>query len=93
MHPTGKILIKTCLKGNRDVIFLSNRKGKFKLLGLQENSHPPPPPQFPRLVRHPDLPLRRIMKVVGLLTVTIFFQNKKFTACKVKDKKEETVFK
>ena len=91
MHPTGKILIKTCLKGNRDVIFLSNRKGKFKLLGLQENSHPSP--QFPRLVRHPDLPLRRILKVVGLLTVMIFFQNKTFTACKVKDEKEETVFK
>ena len=32
------------------------------------------------------------MKVVGLLTVMIFFQSKKFTACKIKDEKEETIF-
>ena len=30
--------------------------------------------------------------MVGLLTVMIFFQNKKFTACKIKDEKEETIF-
>ena len=29
--------------------------------------------------------------MVGLLTVIIFFQSKKFTACKVKDEKEETI--
>ena len=32
------------------------------------------------------------MKVVGLLTVMIFFQSKKFTASKIKDEKEETIF-
>ena len=32
------------------------------------------------------------MKVVGLLTVIIFFQSKKFTASQIKDEKEETVF-
>ena len=62
------------------VIFLSNRRGKFKLLGLQRN----PPPQFPRLAGHPDLPMRKILKVVGLFAVMIFFQRKKFTICKVK---------
>ena len=100
MHAAGKIFGKTCLKADRDtffpnmwisryVIFLSNRRGKFKLLGLQGN---PVPSQFPRLVGHPDLPMRKILKVVGLLTVMIFFQSKKFTACKVKDEKEETIF-
>ena len=29
------------------------------------------------------------MRVVGLLTVIIFFQSKKFMACKIKDEKEE----
>ena len=62
------------------VIFLSNRRGKFKLLGLQRN----PRPQFPRLVGHPDLPMRKILKVIGLFAVMIFFQSKKFTICKVK---------
>ena len=32
------------------------------------------------------------MKVVGLLIVMIFFQNKKFAASKIKDEKEETIF-
>ena len=71
------------------MIFLSNRRGKFKLLDLQGD---PPPPQFPRLVGYPDLPMRKTLRVVGLLTVMIFFQSKKFTACKVKDEKEETIF-
>ena len=39
------------------------------------------------------LPMRKILKVVGLLTIMIFFQSKKFSACKVKDEKEETIFK
>ena len=30
--------------------------------------------------------------MVGLLTVMIFFQSKKFTACKIKDEKEEIIF-
>ena len=32
------------------------------------------------------------MKVVGLLTVMIFFQSKKFKAFKIKGEKEETIF-
>ena len=79
-----KFLLKTYLKAIRDlkaffpicrisqyVIFLYNRRGRFKLLDLQGD---PPPPQFP------------------LLTVMIFFQSKIFTACKIKDEKEETIF-
>ena len=101
MNATGKMFVKTCLKAIRNtffvpicgisqyVIFLSNRRGKFKLLDLQGD---PPPPQFPRLVGYPDLPMRKTLKVVGLLTVMIFFQSKHFTACKVKDEKVETIF-
>ena len=63
---------------------------KFKLLGLQGD--PSPPPLFPCLVGHPDLSMRKTLRVVGLLTVMIFFQSKKFTACKIKDEKEETTF-
>ena len=70
------------------MIFLSNRRGKFELLDLQRY---PPPPQFPRLVEYLDLPMRKTLRVFGLLTVTIFFQSKKFTACKVNDEKEETI--
>ena len=36
--------------------------------------------------------MRETQRVVGLLTVMIFFQRKKFRACKIKDEKEETVF-
>ena len=41
MHAAGKIFVKTYLKAIRDtffsqyVIFLSNRRGKLKLLGFQ----------------------------------------------------------
>ena len=52
----------------------------------------PSPPQFPCLVGYPDLPMRKTLRVVGLLTVVIFFQSKKFTAFKIKDEKEETIF-
>ena len=46
---------------------MSNRRGKFKILGLQEDS-----PQSPPLVGHLDLPIRKVlMKVVGLLSVMI----------------------
>ena len=48
--------------------------------------------KFPRLVGYSDLPMRKTLKAVGLLTVTIFFQSKKFTACKIKDEKEEITF-
>ena len=71
------------------VIFLSIRRGKFKLLDLQGD---PPPPQFPRLVGYPDLPMRKTLKVVGLFTLMIFLHSKKFTACKIKDEREETIF-
>ena len=69
---------------------------KFKLLGLQRNLPLPPPsplPQLPSLVEHSDLPMRKILKVVVLLTVLIFPQSKKFAACKVKNEKMETIWK
>ena len=69
------------------VIFLSNRRGMLKLLGLQGD----PPPQFPHLVGHPDLSMRKTLRVVGLLTVMILFQSKIFKACKIKDEKQETI--
>ena len=64
---------------------------------LQGDPAPSPPPphtqsQVPRFVGHPDLPMSKTLRVVGLLAVMIFFQSKKFTACKVKDEKEETIF-
>ena len=99
MHAAGKIFVKTYLKAIRDffpiceishyVIFLSNRRGKSKLLDLQGD---PPPPQFLSLVGYPDLPMRKTLRVVGLFTVMIFFQRKKFTVCKIKDEKEEAIF-
>ena len=70
------------------MIFLTNRRGNFKHLDLQGD---PPPPQFPRLVGYLDLPLRKTVRVAGLLSV-ITSRPKKFTACKIKDKKEETIF-
>ena len=88
MNAAGKILVKTCLKAIRDtliskyVIFLSNRRGKFKLLGLR----------FPRLVGHPNLSVRKTLRVGGLLTAMTFFQSKNFTACKVRDEEVETIF-
>ena len=54
-------------------------------------------PQFPPLVGHPNLTIRKTLRrVLGLLTVmilkgvseSIFFQSNKFTACKVKDEKD-----
>ena len=71
------------------MIFLSNRRGKFKLLDLQGGTSSP---QFPHLVGYLDLAMRKTLRVVGLLTVMIFFQRKKFTACKIKDEKEGTMF-
>ena len=50
------------------------------------------PPQFPRLVGYPDLPMRKTLRVVGPLTIVIFFQSKKFTASQIKDEKDETIF-
>ena len=70
------------------MLFLSNRRGEFKLLDLQGDS---PPSQLPCLVGYPDLPMSKTRMVVGVLTVIILFQRKKITACKIKDKKEETI--
>ena len=101
MHAAGKIFVTTYLKAIRVtfffpicgisqyVIFLSNRRGKFKLSDLQKD---PPPLQFPHLVGYLDIPMRKTLSVVGLLTVVIFFQSKIFTTCKIEDKKEETIF-
>ena len=99
MH-VGKLSVKTYLKAikipflpicgiSQYVIFLSNRRLKFKLLDLQGDHSPP---QFARLVGYPDLSMRKTLTLVGLLTLMIFFQSKKFTAFKVKDEKEEKVF-
>ena len=52
----------------------------------------PPPPQFPQLMGYLDLPMRKILRVVDLLTVIILFQRKKITACKIHDEKQETIF-
>ena len=71
------------------MIFLSNRRGNFKLSYLQGDA---PPPQFLHLVGYPDLPMRKTLRVVGLVTVMIFFQSKTFTACKIEDEKEEAIF-
>ena len=100
MRAAGKIFVKTYLKAIRDfffpicgisqyVIFLSNGRGKCKLLDLQGD---PSPPQFHRLVGYSDLHMRKTLRVVGLLTVMIFFQSKNFTACKIKAEKEEPIF-
>ena len=71
---------------------ISNRRGKFKLSGLQGD----PPPFFP-LAGHLDLPimktLRRVLNLLTIMilkrvTLSIFFQSNKFTPCEVKDEKE-----
>ena len=74
------------------MIFLSNRREKFKLLGFQ-GEHPPPLPSLvPSLsgrswYPHEENPERR-----WSAHCLIFFQTKKLTACKNQDQKEETVF-
>ena len=98
MHAGGKIFVKTYLEVIRDsfaicgisqyVTFLSNRRGKFELLGFQGVL----PLQFLRLVGHPDPLLRKTLRVVGLLPVIIFFQSKKFTDVKLKMKKRRQFF-
>ena len=76
-----KIFVKRLPKAIRDTFSLTEG----------ESSTPLPPLQFPHLLEHPDLPMRKSLKVVGLLTVIIFFQSKKFAACKFKDEKEKTI--
>ena len=80
---------------NISVGLISNRKEKLKILAFREI------PQFPPLVRHPNLLIRKSpRKVVGVLAVIIlkrvsesfFFQSNKLTACKVKDGKRGDKF-
>ena len=52
----------------------------------------PPPTPVPSLSGIFWSPLRKTVTVVGLLTVMIFFQSKKYTACNIKDEKDETIF-
>ena len=70
------------------------QKGKVQPFSLAVSSL-----YFLPLVGHPDLLIRKIlMRVVGLLTMmimkriseSIFFQSKRFKACKLKDEKEVT---
>ena len=63
---------------------------KFKLLGLQGD--PSPPPLFPCLVGHPDLSMRKTLRVVGLLTVIMFFKAKILQHVKLKMKKRRQLF-
>ena len=79
MHAAGKIFVTTYLKAIRVtfffpicgisqyVIFLSNRREKFRLSGLQGD---PSTTQFLRLVGYPDLPMRKTLRVVGLLILS-----------------------
>ena len=80
MHAAGKIFVKFYLKAIRDLnwkleleigisqcmIFLSNRRGNFKLSDFQGD---PSTTQFLRLVGYPNLPMRKTLRVVGLLTL------------------------
>ena len=77
MHAAGKILFETYLEAIRETFFpnMSN----FPICDIF------------CLVGHPDLPMRTTLRVVGLLTVMIFFQRKKCTAYIIKDEKEETI--
>ena len=70
------------------------QNGKVETYGLAGRL---PHLQFPALVGHHDLPIRKILRrVLGLFTVmilkrateSIYFQSNKFTACKIKDEKE-----
>ena len=92
MHAASKIFVKTYLKAFTDTFFLNIRyfyPTKGESLNLQACRETP---QFPRLVGHLDLPMRKTLMVVGLLTVMIQFQIKKITACKINDENEKTVF-
>ena len=91
MHAAGKIFVKTYLKAIRDTFFPNmwnfpicdifiQQKGKVETFRLAGR----PPSPFPSLSGTSWSPH-------GLLIVMIFFQSKKFTECKIKDEKEETV--
>ena len=93
MHAAGKMFVKTYLKAIRDTFFPNMRnfpicyifiqlKGKVETFRLAGRPSPSPFPYLSGTSWSPH----------GLLTVMIFFQSKKFTACKIKDEKEETIF-
>ena len=84
-----------------DLIFwwgmISNKRGKFKLLSwLGEPFQKIEIRGISPLVGHPDLPIKKTLRVLGLHTAmvlkrvseSIFFQCNNFTACKVKDGNE-----
>ena len=79
-------------KPNYLVGMIFSKRGKFKLLVYQGD----PLPQFSSLVRHPNLPIRKILKgawsayciILERVSESIFFQSNKLRACKVKDEKE-----
>ena len=101
MHAAGKVFVKTYLKAIRDILFpnmwnfrICNIfiKQRGESLNFKACRETPPSPQFPHLMGHHDLLMRKTLREVGLLTIIILFQSKKFTACKTKDGKKETVF-
>ena len=72
---------------------ISNRKEKFRLLVLQCH----PLPQFPLVLRHPNLFIRKILKstwsaytviILKRANESIFFKSYSLTAFKVKFEKE-----
>ena len=73
------IILKIALIFVKNVLFRL-KKGMSELLHWATQKHfaqGDPPPQFPCLVGHSDLSIRKTPRVVDLLTVTIFFQSKK----------------
>ena len=92
MNAAGKIFAKIWLKAIRDTLISQNVEFPniwcFYLTGLQEDPHT----LFPRFVVHPDLSIKKTLRGVGPLTVMNFFQSKGFSACRVKDEKEQTSF-
>ena len=88
MHPAGKIFVKTYLKAIRDTFFPNMWNFPICDIFIQQKGTLP----LPSLVGYPYFPMIKTLRVVGLLTVMIFFKSKTFTACKIKDEKEETIF-
>ena len=98
MHAGGKIFVKTYLEVIRDffaicgisqyVTFLSNRRGKFELLGFQGVLAL----QFLRLVGHPDPPHEENSEGGWSASCNNFLSKQKIYRCKIKDEKEETIF-
>ena len=88
------IILKIALIFVKNVLFRL-KKGMSELLHWATQKHfaqGDPPPQFPCLVGHSDLSIRKTPRVVDLLTVTIFFQSKKIYSMTVKDEKRRTIF-